>query len=377
MSTPSPALAAPPRPLDPPTLERLTAYLQANWQSPEDYIVGLFETRDVVLLAEAHCLKHNLRLAHQLIPRLHAAGVYHFGMEFGAAEDQAQLDALVTAETYDADLARRLMFNYNVTWAFQEYLDVYRQAWALNQALPPEARKFRILNLSYRYDWSGAGPVRTPASAQRVFYKGGTEAHRAAVTWRAVMDRGEKMLALVGTPHAFTRYQQRVYDPHAEGFYRLDKHDFGNQLYAQAPHKVVTVMLHQPFDSRLSGAAELVYPARGALDQVLAQFADRRVGFDLLHSPLGDLPDTSYYATGADPFVLRQLADGYVYEQPFDQYEGCTVDEHFLAGRDWAEVQRQFPDPDWHPRPATLDEYWAHVRGIADPRHRFARLTAA
>lgn len=160
-----------PAPLSSEAVAHLRAYLTAHWQTPEQYIVGVFKTRDVLLLAEDHCIRHNLDLVHALIPWLYRAGVYNLGMEFGASEDQAVLDQFVTGERYDEDIARRLMFNYNVGWAFKEYLDVYRTVWAFNRTLADSARKFRILNLSYKYDWAKAPPVRTPENARQLRVK--------------------------------------------------------------------------------------------------------------------------------------------------------------------------------------------------------------
>jgi hypothetical protein len=65
------------------------------------------------------------------------------------------------------------------------------------------------------------------------------------------------------------------------------------------------------------------------------------------------------------------MADGYIYERPFNEFEGCTVDEGFITDANWAEAQRQSPDPDWHRPPATRAEYWAGVRGYVDMVSRF------
>ena len=353
---------------------RLRAYLLDHWQAPEQYIVGLFRTRDVVLLAEDHAIRHNLMLAQSLIPVLYAADVANFGMEFGAVEDQAALDALVTGERYDEEIARRLMFNYNTGWAFREYMDIYRAAWMFNRTLPPNARTFRVLNLSYRYDWTDAPVVRTPENARHIYHRGPVDVFRAEVVRREVLDRGEKILILTGTPHAFTSYRIPFYDFNAPDFVRWEDRNLGQLLYKLAPDRVACVLLHQAFSSRLHGGARRVYPARGAIDQVMAGLSDRRVGLDLAGSPFGGLPDDSYYATGYEDFRLGRLADGYVYDRPFAEFESCTLDEAFLTDNNWPEAQRQFPDPDWHPRPATLEEYWAQIRAYADVPSRYAAL---
>jgi len=204
----------------------ILAYLASHGRLPEEYIVDSFADHDVVLLGEVHGVRHFVELVHNLIPRLYAAGVRNVGMEFGAVEDQEQLDRLVQAEEYDEKLARRLMFSYNVGWAYREYMDA-----------------------------------------------------------------------------------------------------FGN----------------------------------------------RRVGFDTKGSPFESIfDDTSYYATGYPDFTLATLADGYIYEKPFREYQGCTVDEAFLTEENWSAARQQIPDPDWNGRPATRGEYMSQIRAFVDMQRRLA-----
>jgi hypothetical protein len=309
-----------------------------------------------------------------LIPLLHAAGVYTIGMEFGASEDQAALDALVTAGQYDEDLARRLMFNYNVGWSFVEYMNIYRRAWTFNRSLPAGARPLRVLNLSYRYNWSGYNGVRTPYNVAQVFHRGPVDRYRADVVRREILDRSEKILILTGTIHAFTRYTMPVFDYNAAAFCRLDDRHLGNLLHQAAPGKAATILLHQPFWGKRGGPAELVLPANGAIDQVMAALGHPRVGFDVCGAVFGDLHDDSYYATGRDDFRLGDLTDGYVYDRPFDRFEGCTVDEQFLTAQNWPAAQEQFPDPDMHPRPTSLEEYRQRIRHFADIQARYRNL---
>ncbi|MBL8268343.1 MAG: hypothetical protein JNL55_18245, partial [Steroidobacter sp.] len=165
----------------------LARYVAAHASEPEAYVVSKFDRHDIVFLAEDHAIKHNLLLTQRLIPLLYKAGVYTFGMEFGASEDQAELDRLITANRYDEATARRLMFNYNVGWAYREYMDIYRAAWQLNRSLPAGAHKFRVLNLSYRYDWSAYHGNRTPTTFARVHHRGNPEIYRADMVRREIL----------------------------------------------------------------------------------------------------------------------------------------------------------------------------------------------
>lgn len=369
------ANASTPTPLSNADAQRLAAYLNEHGATPEQYITGKFQRYDIVLLGEEHRVKHNLQLAHRLIPLLYQAGVYNFGMEFGASEDQAALDALVTGERYDESVARRLMFNYNVGWVFKEYMDIYRLAWAFNRSLPAGARKFRILNLSYRFNWDGFNGVATPDNMRRVFPQGDTERYRVELIRREILSKGDKILILTGTGHAYTRYTLPVNDYLSEGFYRLEDRSMGNLLYQLAPGNVFNILLHRPFYSQAGGPDDLVQPAGGALEQVMAQRRNAPVGFDLVDTPLGELRDDSYFAIGHPDFRLHDLADGYVFVKPLRAAEGCTIDEAFLTEENWPEAQRQHAAfPDLSGRPKSLEAYRRSIREYADIRAIYRRV---
>jgi hypothetical protein len=139
-----------------PSDRELTSYVKAHWQTPEDYIVGKFKKYDVVFVNEGHRIKQDPELIQHLIPRLYKAGVRNLGFEFARYSDQADMDRLIAAPTYDENLSRRLLFNMFVGWGYKEYLDVLRSAWALNRSLPVSAPKFRIVGLGSTADWSKA-----------------------------------------------------------------------------------------------------------------------------------------------------------------------------------------------------------------------------
>ena len=98
-------------------------------------------------------------------------GVMIIGMEFGASENQKTLDSLILAPEYNEDLARKLMSNYNSGWVFKGYTDLYKTAWLFNKSLMKSAKKFRILNLSYRYNWSSFSGYRTPEKMKKFSIK--------------------------------------------------------------------------------------------------------------------------------------------------------------------------------------------------------------
>jgi hypothetical protein len=359
-----------------PGINALMQYLKTNWKTPEQYIIDKFRNHDIVFLSEDHAVKHNLVLAQTMIPLLYAAGVYNFGMEFGASEDQERLDSLVTAPAYDETVARKIMFNYNVGWAIKEYMDIYKAAWNLNKTLPRNARKFRIINLSYKFNWNSCNldviGIKTPETVSKIFYKGGTEEYRAMIVKNLIIDKKEKILILTGGLHAFTKYQQPEYDYYEPNFYHLLDRTFGNLVYKMSPKKVFTILLHYPFQSK-TGSYN-VRPANGMIDNVMQNFQDKRVGFDLLNTPFGALRDTSFFSIGHLDFKLSDMADGYIYQKAFEDYEGCTFDDQFFTGTDWMEVLKQYPDQDIRQKPKNLDEYKRQICNMLNVNERYKKV---
>ncbi|MBL8270904.1 MAG: hypothetical protein JNL55_31165, partial [Steroidobacter sp.] len=265
--------------------------------------------------------------------------------------------------------------NYNVGWAYREYMDIYRAAWRLNRSLPAGARKFRVLNLSYRYDWSAYQGNRTPTTFARVHHRGNPEIYRADMVRREILAKAEKILILAGNSHAFTRYAQPVDDYLSEGFYRLESRYMGGLLYAEVPQKLFTIQLHRAFDSQTGGGAVLVHPADGAIEQVMSKLHGRRVGFDLIDTPMGELRDNSYYAIGHPNLRLRDLVDGYIYEKPLREFEGCSIDQQFVTAANWAETHQRYPDfPFLDPWPAGPREYLRKLEEYSDLPRRYRSM---
>lgn len=337
-------------------------YVRNNAVSPQAYVIEKFKTHDVVLLGEHHLVKQNLQFVTQLIPELYRNGIYAIGMEFGAQEDQQVLDSLVLAPTYDEQTARQIMFHYNVTWGYQEYIDVYKAAWKFNHTLPASARKFRILNLSYVFQWKGFDGKRHQASMSKVFPKGTVDKFRAQVIEREILKSDDKILALVGTPHAYTRYGSPYYSFNADGFCAFDKSWLGNRLYARHTDKVFNILLHQPFIKEVDGQYLWVSPAKGSIEAIMAQNQHKQVGFDLLRSPLGQLSDDSQHALCYPDFKLDQFFDGYIYLAPLKKLEGCTPIDDFVNEENIQHAIEQFPDPDWHTPVTNLEEMQAFIK---------------
>lgn len=352
-------------------------YLQQHAQTPTQYIADKFSQYDIVLLGENHGVKENLDFVAALIPVLYRAGVYNLGMEFGAAELQYDLDALLSAPVFNQQAARDMFYYYNVGWAYQEYQEVYKAAWELNRQLPPGSKKFRIVNLSYQYNWQGFVPPRTPENMARIFHKGTPDQYRAAIVEKELLDKGEKAVLLVGYPHAFTTYKMPRMDANSDNFCGYDDGWLGNRLHKKYPGRVTNVLFHTPFYNKPNQKPELLSPAGGAIEAIMGANGNRPVGFDLNnHSPLGLLPDTSAYSTCYPDFRLGQFFDGYIFLKPIHQLRGANIDPGFFEGKTWERTARQLPDPDWHAGVNSYDDYWVQIKNTVDYPGQYATMSS-
>jgi len=356
-----------------PSYDVETDYLLNYGKSPIDYVISTFDDYQVVMLAEDHAVKEHVDFISSLIPALYQNGIRVLCMEFGAVEMQGRLDKLLNSSVYDEQEAREMFFYYNVGWAYQEYHDIYRAAWSLNHSLSEKDEKFRIINLSYRYNWSAFDGSRTPVSMSKVFYHGCPDAFRAKVVEKEVLSLGKKALIYMGGAHLYTTYKEVVLDMNKEKLYRFDDGFMGNRLERKYPGKFFNIVLHYPFNAISGTHPTLVSPADGAIEAIFERMGNKPVGFDLAGTPLGELPDHSFLSIGYDDFRMKDFFNGYIFFKPFKMLTGCTVDEDFFDEVPWNDIAPQQPDPYWH-RAESLAEYCKQISDFVDLKKRYSDL---
>jgi hypothetical protein len=342
-----------------PTSEELVEYILQHQQTPEDYIIAKFRDHDVVFLGERHRIRHDAELVQRLIPICYQNGVRVLALEFADRQDQPLIDSLLSLPSYDESIARLVAFRSAREWAYQEYLDIYKAAWALNMSLPKDAPKFRIVAVNCSGDWS---IVRTREdiendSLRRLVWERcpGGEREMAFAILRQVW-KGEKILVYSGIHHAFTRYIQPIVNDQGNFTNFNENERMAHYVYLRLGSRVFTVFLHSPWPAARSENGYL-RPVNGLIDSVMTALGDKftPVGFDVKGSPFGLLPDSaSLYQAGYADFRLQDFCDGYIYQRPFKQYEVVHFVEDFINPSNILEFCEQAGDP-WF-RDKTLEQ---------------------
>ncbi len=352
--------------ISPEEKQELVQYLKEHAKSPEDYVIEKSKDYDILFIGESHRVKHNLELIHNLIPRLYQAGIYNLGIEFGGYEYQDEIDKLITADEYDEDLARLIMFKWYVIWGNKEYMDIFRKAWELNKSLPEGAPKFRVVNLGYRIK-------RSPKIGLffKILLKGDPDVFMGKIILKEFVEKGDKALIFSGSHHAFTHYYQPRYNFEKKKLIKLNKKRMGNVVYHKIPNKVFNIMLHQPWRTKES-FEEYSYPVDGIIDTVMKEFEDKRVGFDVKGTPFGKFEgDDTYYAIGYPDFTLSTICDGYIFMNHFKDYEGCTVDTKFITEKNFEEALDYFDEPERRKDFKTPEDFIKLMKERANIKKRF------
>ncbi|MFC1675588.1 hypothetical protein ACFL3G_00835 [Planctomycetota bacterium] len=351
--------------------QQLSKYLRGNWKSPEDYVVEKFSKYDIIFLGEMHRIKHDVELVHNLIPRLYEAGIYNLGIEFGGYEYQDKVDLLVTAQKYDENMARWLMFKFATYWGMTEYIDIYRKAWELNKSLPKDAPKFRVVNLGYRANWSLLGPNTSVEVRKKVFHKGDPDEYMAKVIFKEFVDKDQKALIYSGSHHAFTHYNQPRYDFKKKKLMGSIKNRMGNVVHSKIPNKVFNIFLYSPWMTR-EDVSKLAAPVNGIIGEVMKEFKNKRVGFDVKGSLFGKLTDDStYYSLGYKDFTLSTFCDGCIFQKNLSDYKGCTVDTKFVTDKNLQEAINNLPNVEARKLFATPEDFANNVRKDTNMKKRF------
>jgi hypothetical protein len=352
------------------------AFLRDSGSPPAEYVTSRFRKYDVVILGEFHRIRHDPLFVAGLIPRLHASGVNLLGYEFACPEDQDRVDRLLTGDSFDEPLAISIQRNLGGGfWPYQEYLEVFRSAWALNAGLPDGREKFRILPMTAFVDGAKlreGTPEERLEQEKRLYF---TDSLIADIVEREALAKGKKILVYCGIHHGFSKFRQPRFDDDAltclGGF---SEKRGGQRIYARHPEKVVTLVLHAPHIDLSFRTFTL--PWNGVIDRAF-EGSGRPVGFDVAGSPFAALTETTtVYACGRGSVSLEEFCDGYIILDQIPNYQPVTMNPRWFDGISFSDFKkgliRDLPFFIFHPKIFTwlLEEEGNPVKGFSELRRQ-------
>ena len=297
---------------------------QANWlrqnaRSPEDYLVGLYKSHQVVIFGEVHKIREHKTFIGDLLGRLYnEAGVQCLAWEFSCAEDNERLDRLVTAETFDEAALLAFARDQFPGWNSADHWDLIRAVWRVNQARPPGGPPMRMVGLLSRRvvdahnEWSSLTPG-TPRywEVLRLVMRE-AEVGMASKVEREIIQPGVKGFVFVGRSHDMTKYTFPSGAP--EWFLKkLGTVDIPEDLFpTDKPFRVIMGrLLYEKHGDRVFQ----VWPHCGefpGVEDAMAKADLSNAAFTVAGSPFEDVESEPGWVD-APGVPMKLLAQGFVY----------------------------------------------------------------
>ena len=258
-----------------------------------------------------------------LIPDLYKNGVRTLAYECEYST-QAVVDNILSAKEWDERLLyHNLSAGFGVFWGYTEYLNIFKKAWEFNQTLESNQPNFRIVLLTA--EWNPCRDKDDP------FGEGiEPDEFMADVFEKEVISKQEKALIFCGRHHAFTSYQQPVYDFEQGKLIRLNNKRMGNFIHQKYPKRTFNIALHAPWKSDKGWDAQPVKPANGVIDSVMTILENIPMAFDVKNTVMGKLKaDDTYYTFGYEDFTLENFCDGYIFFAPYKEMKFVSPESNF------------------------------------------------
>lgn len=288
----------------------MTDYLQQQSQSPADYVLSKARSHKVTIIGEAHWLKQDVSFVAALIPALHDNEV-DLAVEVFPASQQGDIDQLIASPKWSSAAANAVMRAAN--WPYHEYRDLLRAAWLANRN---SNKRINILALGPPNDW------RTSLLPEGDTY----DSFMADRVVQHLAKTGRSIVVYTGMHHAFTRYYQAELSLAGTATAYMDR--MGNILFRRFGEQVFLIALHRPVWCGSPAEPSYCLPFAGRIDCAASKIG-RPVGFDVVDSPLSELPfeRTDYYTYGHKALRFVDYTDGYVWLGGVDSFRPVRVIE--------------------------------------------------
>ncbi len=300
-------------------------FLQQQKQTPVDYLVGLFQTYDLVVLCErSHPEVTQYEMIYQLAadPRFQQQ-VGHIFMENGTRTLQPAVESFLTDDTLSERQAQeklRLIFRDFDWGGTSSQTNVYgflQKVRDLNRSLPKDKR-VHLYPSDLDFDWSRATKESYSALRQQLGRRDRIMADNVAAKFNDIRQSAgrNKALVIMNYRHAF---------PHLRVERGGKSKTFENMtgfLMAAYPGQVANVMINNVRPLPGSSDNQLVLSALqdGKWDAAFAVLGNPGLGFNFQSSPFG-ADDFDYFAL---PFPIgkkyEDVFTGYVFYKPLAEH---------------------------------------------------------
>ena len=313
--------------LDKKEINNYLEQLDSTKSDPYHFIADKFDTHNVVFVGEFHWHKQDATFINKLISYLYSTKkIRYFGWEFGAHEFQLQADSVVNAKEFDRKKAISIMRNSYYSWNFEEYLQIFKTIWEINNKCAYEKDRMKFLQLNSVYIEKDFQSKDT--SIRFKAYRSGFDIVLPSIIDTAIMAKNEKILIYCGIHHAFTKYKTPLFL-----FVKPNDLRAGANLFKKYHDKIYMTALGSAvpdkwtFINNLLGKGPgFVFPFSGIFNQLYDTYK-KPFAVDANNGIFGDIKDyKSWYAYDKwNGLKLKDWCDGYIVLNSFEEVEPVTL----------------------------------------------------
>jgi hypothetical protein len=284
-------------------IEKYVRFLETQHQPPVNYVLGLFEKNDLVVLCErAHAEVTQYDLIYELVsdPRFQDQ-VGHIFTEVGTCVLRASIESLLTNASSSEELVTEKLrdiaqnFDFTPVWEKSNIFDFLRRLQHLNRALPQE-RRVHVYPSGIEFTWENMTREKWAEFRKQLGRRDEIMAENIIRKFKELREEKPhaKALVIMNYRHAF---------PHLKGQTGRRVENSTGFLMDAFAGKVANVMINSV--GLLPGTTDqraLLTPLQeGRWDAAFAVLGNPSVGFDFTGSPLGE--DAFDYF----PFIAHHL----------------------------------------------------------------------
>lgn len=308
-----------------PEIKPMVDYIKQCNTSPVDYVLGLFDKYDVVVLGERdHMDTTQYELVRQITsdPRF-IEKVGHVFTEIGCYNMAGQLTGVVEGtyahdSLFDKALAQVLFdFDYMPVWEKTNYTQLCRNIYRINKTLPAN-RKISLTPTDISYSWEQTQGMTGKEFA--TFFKVWEEkdlimGHNAINELYRIFNGNEsrkKVLMIYNAPHSCRYYKNADYGKF-----------FAYQIIADRfPGRVANVAINWAVVDNEEGYTSL--SNHGKIDAAFTVCGNKSIGFDLNGSPLGEYNYNCSSPQPQNPIPFQNVYHGFIFYKPVTEWVDCV-----------------------------------------------------
>lgn len=297
-------------------------FLEKQQTSPVDYLMGLFEKYDIVVLGERlHPEMTQYELIEQIIAdQRFISNVGNIFTEVGITNKTEELNMLLRRRFRSEEKFRKELrklyrdLDFNDIWNYTNYWNLLNFIHNLNMSLPDSSTIYHGLT-DMAFDWNKYTTQQQYEIWNRMVSRGDFREVQMAYNFISLFNtlpprrdgKPKKALVIMNSPHCYQKYT-RLYG---------DLVTFFPSLVAEVyPGRIANVLINTDnFRHK-----ELNYLVAGGIwDAAFRYHGNPNVGFDFNGSPFGDTPFDNYDKP-KEGTTYKNIFTGFVFYKPIEQW---------------------------------------------------------